>query len=131
MAVEPDTGLVAITAKAPTARDSARIANALGRGYVDLRENYDLERIRRTRRRLERLASSVVGGEATLADSQDLLSLTDGIVQLRLAADVQPYSVAIVQPATPPAKAAGVPPRCSAFSERRSASWSGRVDRRT
>ena len=57
VAVEPDTGLVAITAKAPTARDSARIANALGRGYVDLRENYDLERIRRTRRRLERLAS--------------------------------------------------------------------------
>ena len=45
-----------------------------------------------------------------MADSQDLLSLTDGIVQLRLAADVQPYSVAIVQPATLPAKAAGAPP---------------------
>lgn len=105
VAVDQRTGLIDVTARAAEPREAARIATALARGYVNIRRHEQIEQLGRTRRRLERLAEEHAG--SGLSSSEDLKSLTDAAVRLRLAADLQPLGVLLLRPAVPPAGTAG------------------------
>ena len=105
VAVDQRTGLIDVTARAAEPREAARIATALARGYVNIRRHEQIEQLGRTRRRLERLAEEHAG--SGLSSSEDLKSLTDAAVRLRLAADLQPLGVLLLRPAVPPAGPAG------------------------
>ncbi len=108
--VNPATGLIEISSSAPRARDAARIANAVARGYVNLSAHFDTERIRRVRLRLERLARAEASGQGVPSNALSIRSLTDAIQQLRLAAAAQPVGVAVVRAATRPSHPAGISP---------------------
>lgn len=105
VAVDQRTGLIDVTARASEPREAARIATALARGYVNIRRHEQIEQLRRTRRRLERLAREHAG--SSLSSSEDLKSLTDAAVRLRLAADLQPLGVLLLRPAVPSTGTAG------------------------
>lgn len=105
VAVDQRTGLIDVTARAAEPREAARIATALARGYVNIRRHEQIEQLSRTRRRLEHLAQVHAG--SSLSSTEDLKSLTDAVVRLRLAADLQPLGVLLLRPAVPPAGTAG------------------------
>ena len=111
VSVDQQSGLIRVTATASDPDAAARIANALAREYVDLRQARDLARIHGARVELQRIAEArAQSGSGDPTAASDLSSLTDRIEQLRLTEQLRPESVALTRPATPPSSRSGVAP---------------------
>lgn len=109
--VDPNTSLIDVAANSPNPRYAANIANALARGYVDLRRHTDLGQIEDARLKLAGVAAwraRADTGTSGLTPSPK--SLTGSIEQLRLAESVWPGTVTLVRPAAPTAMPAGTAP---------------------
>lgn len=94
---------ITITARRPTAESAARVANAFARGFIELRDDRQRERVQREISRAQAQLAQLPGGPDTAADRA---TLRDTIRQLQLALAGTTGAATQVDPARPPASAA-------------------------
>jgi Mrp family chromosome partitioning ATPase len=116
VALDKDTGLVAVQAQANSARISAALANAYAEAYVDRRSERDLAQIEAAIRSLDRQLQKVRRtAKINPADASTAAQLAVRLQTLRLYQQTRPKSISIATPAVQPTGTSGISPKRAAI----------------